>query len=247
MTNVSAQAMDVRPPLKSNTFIVGPTSTSAVISWPPETIDKYCTIMAEGADAVIVTDATPTGLSADESLVVSTVTAAAVNLIKTSIASSASRVVYSGADLNGSVGANAFTAGAIVSVTASNHANITGGDVWITGTQWGSGRTVRARIAVPNGGNGTFYGVQLFAAEPHMQRVGGAPHFTAITSIDIPAQAGTSGAWEIGLHTRIAAAAGGVQVCPDGVAVPMRPSADAPFLAYASLATPKLIIAVTSP
>lgn len=248
MSNLIHAAVDVRMPRSGLVWIIEPTSSSAVMSLPPECFGRYCTLLSDGSDSVIVTGATPTGLAADEALAATAPTAADTDAFVTTLATSPSPVVLSGLGLSGTVGASAIAngRGAIVSVTAGNHAHHVACDVWIDGLRWTNGDPVSAKVSIPSGGNGTFYGVELYRQGVQPTRIddGFAPHLKQVTSVRIPPQGGTNGSWLVGVHTITAPATNGALVLPGGVAVPFRPTADAPFMAYASTSTPKLILAV---
>lgn len=103
--------------------------------------------------------------------------------IKTSIAASASPVTYSGADLNGAVGEDTMDPPRAITITRSSSAgDYTTSAITVTGTYNGQTVTDTLTPADANGGD-TIYGDQPF---------------DAITSIDLPAQVNTDGAFTFG-------------------------------------------------
>jgi hypothetical protein len=104
------------------------------------------------------------------------------NAIKTSVASAASIQTYTGAALDGTIGAGAISPPRNITITTTSHADIDAVDVVITGTD-STGATVTDTITLTDAGNTTDSGVKCFAT---------------VTSIVVPAQSGTGGALEFG-------------------------------------------------
>lgn len=108
--------------------------------------------------------------------------AADPNGIKTSIASAATAQSYSGAALNGVVGAGVMSPPRNITITTTLHADIDAVDVLVTGLDV-NGDEVTDTITLTDGGGATDVGTVAFAQ---------------VTQVDIPAQSGTGGALEIG-------------------------------------------------
>lgn len=107
------------------------------------------------------------------------------NSIKTSIATVAGPASYSGAGLNGAIGAAAMELPRTVSVTTSAHAAsyVAGSTITFTGTDKDGNVLIEALALVATGGGETIVGVKGF-----MQ----------ITQIDVQAQADTLGTFTFG-------------------------------------------------
>jgi hypothetical protein len=105
-----------------------------------------------------------------------------VDAIKASIASSASAESYSGADLDGAVGAGTMDPPRNITITTSAHADIDAVAVTITGKDV-NGDDITEDITLTDGGGVTNAGAKAFAE---------------VTQIDVPAQSGTGGALEFG-------------------------------------------------
>lgn len=110
------------------------------------------------------------------------VAAADPNGIKTSIASSDAIQTYTGAALNGVVGAGTMSPPRNITITTTTHADIDAVDVVITGLDI-NGDTQTDTITLTDGGNATDVGTMAFAS---------------VSSIVVPAQSGTGGALEFG-------------------------------------------------
>jgi len=110
-----------------------------------------------------------------------------VDAIKTSIASSASPVSYSGAALNGVIGAGAISPPRNITITTTTHADIDAVVVVVTGTDI-NGDALTENITLTDGGGVTDAGLKAFAS---------------VEQVDIPAQGGTGGALTIGFGARI--------------------------------------------
>src|SRR5574337_1095199 len=106
--------------------------------------------------------------------------------IKTSVATVASAVSYSGAALNGAVGAGAITPTKTISVTSSVSAATynTTDPIVITGTNERGEVITDSLLLTAAGGNET---------------IGGKHAFKTVTKIDVPAQLGTGGAFTFGI------------------------------------------------
>lgn len=126
------------------------------------------------------------------------VAAADADGIKTSIASSASAASYSGAALNGVVGAGTMSPPRNITITTSSNANINAVAVVITGKDV-NGATQTDTITLTDNGGVTDVGTKAFAS---------------VSSIAVPAQGGTGGALQfgfgnvIGLSKKLKARAG---------------------------------------
>ena len=108
------------------------------------------------------------------------------NAIKTSIATVAAAVTYSGAGLNGAIGAGAIAPSALITVktSASGGAYIITSPIVITGTNYLSDTITDNITLTLTGGNET-----VATKQP----------FSSVTSIAIPAMANTAGAFLFGL------------------------------------------------
>lgn len=248
MTNIALAAVDVSPPTTLTTFVYAMGLTHVVEVVPAQIVDRFSTWMAYGGNGFIVFGTAPATLEASSALVVSTRTAPDVDAYKASIATSATAVTYSLTDLAGAVGQSAH-APTIVSVTASNHAHVLAGNIVFVGTQWhpnfanGAGPEIRVTVPITAGGNATFYGLTARDAQNQLTN----PWLTKVTSIEVPAQGGTSGTFEFGHHVVTAQAAGNCLPLPEKVPVPFFCTRDFPFFAHeGDTASTKIIVSLSN-
>jgi hypothetical protein len=108
--------------------------------------------------------------------------AADVDAFKTNLASSASAQTISGAGLNGVVGTGIMRQARNVTITLSSSADWDATEVTVFGLD-AFGSPTADTLEIPNGGNATVAGLALFSA---------------ITSVQVPAQSGTGGTGTIG-------------------------------------------------
>lgn len=109
--------------------------------------------------------------------------AADVDAIITAITSSTSIQTFSGATLNGVVGATEMQPARTITLVLSNHADWDATNATLVGVNH-LGQTVTETLAIPNGGNAT---------------VTSTTRFKTVTSLAIPVQAGTGGTATVGI------------------------------------------------
>lgn len=117
----------------------------------------------------------------------SNLAAADDDALKTSIASSASDVVYATTDLNGAVGTTKMIPPRNVTITSTSHADIDAVAVVVRGKDV-NGNVLTETITLTNGGGVTDAGVKCFSS---------------VTSITVPAQSGAGGALQFGFGTKV--------------------------------------------
>jgi hypothetical protein len=141
---------------------------------------------------------TYTALGSDTLAAVCTAFAAAIvtaagdedaDAIITSRASSGSIQTITGTGLNGAVGQAAMDPPRSLEFVFSSHANWDATTAVVTGTD-SAGNTVSENFTIPDAGNATVTGTQLFRT---------------VTQVVIPAQSGTSGTFTLGKRARLSA------------------------------------------
>ena len=106
-----------------------------------------------------------------------------VDAIVTAYTTSTAIQTFSGATLNGVVGAAEMQPGRLITFVFSNHADFNATNITLTGIS-PLGATQTESIAIPDGGNAT---------------VDSTLHYASVTSIVVPAQAGTGGTATFGI------------------------------------------------
>jgi len=124
------------------------------------------------------------GAEADKATTLTATAASATALIASGGASSGSLQTILAADMNGALGAGAeLFPPRNVTLTLSSHADWDATTATVTGTDE-NGAAVTESLSIPNGGNATVTGTQMFRT---------------ITSLAIPAQSGTGGTFTFGV------------------------------------------------
>jgi len=150
----------------------------------PSDVKSVIAAVAIAAGLVVITGATPAN-----GYLPTAPDAADVDAFVTAGASAVTEQTLSGAGLDGVIGASMLTVPRNVVLVLSSHADFDATVATVTGID-NDGNVVQEDLRIPNGGNATVTGVQVFAK---------------ISSLYIPAQSGVGGTFTLGTGSKLGA------------------------------------------
>lgn len=157
-----------------------PASASAAETW---------TLKVDGFSATFTSDATPTLAEVCTGIAAAINGLADVDAIVATGASSLSEQTLTGSTLDGATGDDVMTEPRFITLILSSHANWDLTTAVLSGVD-GNGNAVSENLTIPDGGNTT---------------VTSTRRYLRVTSIVIPAQAGTSGTFTVGTRAIVTA------------------------------------------